>query len=44
LEPQPLARRPREIVADYSTYQVVVNGGASILEASDLDAQHQMSF
>ena len=34
----------REIVADYLTWQVVVNGGDSILEALDLEARYQISF
>jgi predicted nucleic acid-binding protein len=34
----------REIVADYLTWQVVVNGGESILEALDLEARFQVSF
>lgn len=44
------ARRPldakatREVVADYLTWQVVVNGGDSILEALDLEARYQISF
>ena len=44
------ARRPldakatREIVADYLAWQVVVNGGESILEALDLEARYQISF
>ena len=44
------ARRPldakatRDIVADYLTWQVVVNGGESILEALDLEARYQISF
>jgi predicted nucleic acid-binding protein len=44
------ARRPldgratREIVADYLTWQVVVNGGDAILEALDLEARFQISF
>jgi predicted nucleic acid-binding protein len=44
------ARRPldakatRDIVADYLTWQVVVNGGDSILEALDLEARFQLSF
>lgn len=44
------ARRPldakatREIVADYLAWHVVVNGGESILEALDLEAQYQISF
>jgi predicted nucleic acid-binding protein len=44
------ARRPldtkttREIVADYLTWQVVVNGTDSILETLDLEARYQISF
>jgi predicted nucleic acid-binding protein len=34
----------REIIADYLTWQVVVNGGESILEALDLEARYQVSF
>jgi predicted nucleic acid-binding protein len=34
----------REIVADYLTWQVVVNSGESILEALDLEARFQLSF
>jgi predicted nucleic acid-binding protein len=34
----------REIVADYLTWQVVVNGGESILEALDFEARFQISF
>ena len=34
----------REIVADYLTWQVVVNSGDSILEALDLEARHHISF
>ena len=34
----------REIVADYLTWQVVVNGGDAILEAIDLEARYQISF
>lgn len=34
----------REIVADYLTWQVIVNGGESILEALDVEARHQISF
>jgi predicted nucleic acid-binding protein len=34
----------REIVADYLTWQVVVSGGESILEALDLEARFQISF
>lgn len=38
------AKATREIVADYLTWQVVVNGGESILEALDLEARFQISF
>jgi predicted nucleic acid-binding protein len=44
------ARRPldpeavRDIVADYLTWQVVVNGGESILGAIDLEMRHRISF
>jgi predicted nucleic acid-binding protein len=42
---QPLdARATRDIVADYLTWQVVVNGGEAILEAIDLEARYQISF
>jgi predicted nucleic acid-binding protein len=34
----------REIVADYLTWQVIVNGGESILEALDLEERYQISF
>jgi len=34
----------REIVADYLTWQVVVNGGESILDALDLEARYPISF
>lgn len=34
----------RDIIADYLTWQVIVNGGASILEAIDLEARYQISF
>ena len=34
----------REIVADYLTWQVVVNGGESILEALDLESRYRISF
>lgn len=37
-------RATREIVADYLTWQVVVNGGDSILEAIDLEGRYQVSF
>ena len=38
------AKATREIVADYLTWQVVVNGGESILEALDLEARFQIFF
>jgi predicted nucleic acid-binding protein len=38
------AKATREVVADYLAWQVVVNGGASILEALDLEERHQISF
>ena len=38
------AKATREIVTDYLTWQVVVNGGESILEALDLEARFQISF
>lgn len=38
------AKAVREIVADYLTWHVVVNSGASILEALDLGARHHISF
>ena len=38
------AKATREIVADYLAWQVVVNGGESILEALDLEAGYQISF
>ena len=34
----------REIVADYLTWQVVVNGGESVLDALELEARYQISF
>jgi len=34
----------REIVADYLTWQVIVNDGDSILEALDLERRYQISF
>ena len=37
-------RATREIVADYLTWQVVVNGGDSILEAIDVEARYEISF
>jgi predicted nucleic acid-binding protein len=38
------AKATRDIVADYLTWQVVVNGGESILEALDIEARYQISF
>lgn len=34
----------RELVADYLSWQVVVNTGDSILEALDLEARYRISF
>ena len=38
------AKATREIVSDYLSWQVVVNGGDSILEALDLQERYQISF
>ncbi|HUO84440.1 MAG TPA: PIN domain-containing protein [Thermoanaerobaculia bacterium] len=38
------ARETREIVADYLTWQVVVNGGDSVLEALDLQERYRIAF
>jgi predicted nucleic acid-binding protein len=38
------ARATRDIVADYLTWHVVINGGESILEAIDLESRYQISF
>ena len=38
------AKAVRDIVADYLTWQVIVNGGDSILDAIDLESRHQISF
>jgi predicted nucleic acid-binding protein len=38
------AKGTRDIVSDYLAWQVVVNGGDSILEALDLEARYQISF
>jgi predicted nucleic acid-binding protein len=38
------AKATREVVADYLTWQVVVNGGESILDALDLEARFRISF
>ncbi len=37
-------RATRDIVTDYLTWQIVVNGGDSILEALELEARYQISF
>ena len=38
------AKATREILADYLTWRVVVNGGESILEALELEARYRVSF
>lgn len=38
------ARATREVITDYLTWHVVVNGGESILEALELEARFQVSF
>lgn len=38
------AKATRDVVSDYLTWQVVVNGGDSILEALDFEAKYQISF
>ena len=38
------ARATREVIADYLTWQVVVNSGESILGALDLEQRHRISF
>lgn len=38
------ARATRDVVSDYLTWQVVTNGGDSILEAIDIEARYQVSF
>ena len=38
------AKATRDIVADYLTWHVIVNGGESILEAIDLESRYQISF
>src|SRR5206468_12472265 len=38
------ARATREVVSDYLAWQVVVNGGDSILEALDIEGRYQVSF
>lgn len=34
----------REVVSDYLSWQVVINGGDSALEALDLETRYQLSF
>lgn len=38
------AKATRDVVSDYLAWQVVVNGGDSILEALDFEARYQVSF
>ena len=38
------AKATRDIIADYLTWQVVVNGNESILEAIDLEGRYRISF
>ena len=38
------AKATRDIVSDYLAWQVVVNGGDSILEALDMETRYQVSF
>ena len=38
------AKATREVVADYLTWHIVVNGGDSILEALELETRYQISF
>ena len=38
------AKATRDVVSDYLSWQVVVNGGDSILDALDLEARYQVSF
>jgi predicted nucleic acid-binding protein len=38
------AKATRDVVSDYLAWQVVVNGGESILEALDLEARYHVSF
>jgi predicted nucleic acid-binding protein len=38
------SKATREIITDYLTWHVVVNGGESILEALDLEERCQISF
>jgi predicted nucleic acid-binding protein len=38
------SRTVREMVSDYLTWHVVVNGGDAILEALEIEARYQVSF
>ena len=38
------AKETREIVFDYLSWQVVINGGESILEALDFEQRYRISF
>ena len=38
------AKATRDVVSDYLAWQVVVNGGDSILEALDFEGRYQISF
>ncbi len=38
------AKATREVIADYLTWHVVVNSGASVLEALDLEQRYRISF
>jgi predicted nucleic acid-binding protein len=38
------AKATRDVVFDYLAWQVVVNGGDSILEALDMEARYRISF
>jgi predicted nucleic acid-binding protein len=38
------AKATRDVVSDYLAWQVVVNGGDSILEALEMEARYQISF
>src|SRR5262245_51694627 len=38
------AKATRDVVSDYLAWQVVVNGGDSILEALELETRYQISF
>ncbi|HYM61318.1 MAG TPA: PIN domain-containing protein [Thermoanaerobaculia bacterium] len=38
------AKAVRELVTDYLSWQVIVNGGEAILQALDFEKQYQISF